>query len=267
MDIARLRKIIRYSTLNRRDIELKVKRFYSFIGINNDNEVLNVLQVVRNSFFKKGYLVLEMPFADEEIGALTYKGDALGYILVNTSRPKVNVNFAICHEIYHVFFQEEAFCSRIEFSDTHYYGREAEYAANLFAGMLLMPEISFRNMYHKFYKEAGSQQFDTLLQLMHYYKVPYMAVLVRCLELELIESDSLGVEYLQVSSDTIKKRLLELWLDANILEASDKDDFPILENVVKMFGKEYIDKHYINQRTLDMVLKNIRTLYLEIKGE
>ena len=47
-----------------------------------------------------------MPFADDEIGALCYRGDGLGYVVVNTSLPRVNVNFAIAHEIYHVFSEK-----------------------------------------------------------------------------------------------------------------------------------------------------------------
>ncbi len=48
-----------------------------------------------------------MPFNDKEIGALSYKGDGLGYVVINTSLPRVNSNFAIAHEIYHVFFSEK----------------------------------------------------------------------------------------------------------------------------------------------------------------
>ena len=124
MNVERLRKIIQYSVANREDIESKVKNFYSFIGISNAQDVLNILQIVRPTFQKRGFLVLELPFADDEIGALCYKGDALGYILINTSLPKVNANFAICHEIYHVFYQRNEFKSKIEFANDHYFERE-----------------------------------------------------------------------------------------------------------------------------------------------
>ena len=103
MNINRLRKIIAYSDENREDINSMVKRFYSAAGIEYDSDLLNILQIVRSSFQKKGYLVFEMPFADDEIGALCYRGDCLGYVVLNTSLPKVNVNFAITHEIYPVF--------------------------------------------------------------------------------------------------------------------------------------------------------------------
>ena len=160
MNVERLRKIISYSESDREEIDSKVKRFCSFAGIEYDSDLLNILQIVRSSFQKKGYLVFEIPFADDEIGALCYRGDGLGYVVLNTSLPKVNVNFAIAHEIYHVFFGSEEFVSKVEFVDDHYYEHEGEYAANLFAGMLLMPEVSFRgtnfNMCAHFILFAGS---------------------------------------------------------------------------------------------------------------
>ena len=199
MDIERLRKIIDFSISNRDVFAVKLKNFYFDVGMNSEDKVLNVLQIARDSFFKRGFMVLQLPFADQEIEALSYKGDALGYILINTSRPKVNVNFAICHELYHVYFQENAFKSKVEFGDNHYYENEEEYAANMFAGMLLMPEHSFRVMYYKFKNEMKGNEQDTIIQLMHYYQVPYMAALIRCYELDLPESGTLSEELLSVT--------------------------------------------------------------------
>ncbi|MBR1478230.1 MAG: ImmA/IrrE family metallo-endopeptidase [Lachnospiraceae bacterium] len=188
MKIDRLRTIIAYSDKNREEIDSMVKRFCSFAGIEYDSDLLNILQIVRSSFQKKGYLVFELPFADDEIGALCYKGDGLGYVVLNTSLPRVNVNFAIAHEIYHVFYGSDEFVSKVEFADDHYYEHEEEYAANLFAGMLLMPEVSFRRMFSIFKEESDGDVSETIVRLMSYYQVPYMAVLIRSLELELKQS-------------------------------------------------------------------------------
>lgn len=267
MNIERLRKIIQYSELNREDIESKVKKFYSYIGISSDKDVLNILQIVRPVFQKKGFLVLELPFADNEIGALCYRGDALGYILINTSLPKVNTNFAVCHEIYHVFYQRNEFRSKVEFANDHYFEHEEEFAANLFAGMLLMPEASFRQMYGLFKKESDGNELDTIIRLMNYYQAPYMAVLIRCYELGLPESDTIEEKLLNVDSEFIRRRFIELWLDESILDASKKDDFPQLVALVERFGKEYIQDSYLNERTLKKVLHNMQTLYSEIKGD
>lgn len=265
MNIDRLRKIIEYSSLNRNDIESKVRNFYSFAGMSSDKEVLNVLQIVRTSFAKKGYLVVEIPLADKEIGALCYKGDALGYIVLNTSLPKVNVNFAICHEIYHVFYQKSKFKSKVEFAQDHYYEHEEEFAANLFAGMLLMPETGFRFMYNKFKIESAGNEKDTIFRLMNYYQVPYMAVLIRCYELGLPGKNNIPEELLNVDHAVMRDRFVELWLDDSILTATKKDDYIHLEAVIERFGKECIKDSYLNERTLRKVLHNMRVLYMEIK--
>lgn len=267
MDIERFRKIIEYSDANRNEMESKVKNFYSFVGMSSDKEVLNIMQIARPSLQKKGYLVLEMPFADDEIGALCYKGDALGYIVLNTSLPKVNINFAICHELYHVFYQKSEFRTKVEFSNNQYYEHEEEFAANLFAGMLLMPEASFRFMYAKFKEESENDERDTIIRLMNYYQTPYMAVLIRCYELGLPDGNCILGELLNVEQESVEERFNELWLDDSILEATKKDDYIHMAAVVERFGNECIRDSYLNKRTLEKVLQNMRTLYSDIKGE
>ena len=266
MDIERFRKIIKYSEVNRNDMESKVKNFYSFVGMSSDKEVLNIMQIARPSFEKKGYLVLEIPFADDEIGALSYKGDALGYIVLNTSLPKVTVNFAICHELYHVLYPQNEFKTKVEFANHSYNGQPEEAAANLFAGMLLLPESGFRFMYAKFKTESENDEKDTLLRLMNYYQAPYMAVLIRCCELGLPTINHLSDELLNFTLDAQKERLHELWLDAGILDASQKDDYAHIEHLVNHVGAEYIQDAYLNPRTVEKVLQNMKQLYADIKG-
>jgi Zn-dependent peptidase ImmA (M78 family) len=244
-----------------------VRQFCSFAGIEYDSDLLNILQIVRSSFQKKGYFAFEMPFADEEIGALCYRGDGLGYVVVNTSLPRVNVNFAIAHEVYHVFFGENEFVSKVEFANDHYYEHEEEYAANLFAGMLLMPEVSFRRMYSKFINESDGNEVDTIIQLMSYYQVPYMAVLIRCFELKLIKRNSIPEQLFNSDRVQIKQKLAELWLDESIMDASNRDDYSHIEGIVERLGREYIEEKYINERTLKKVLHNMRELYIKIKGD
>lgn len=267
MNAERLRRIIEFSDIHRDDIESKVKDFYSFSGMSSDKEVLNIMQIVRPSFEKKGYLVLEMPFADDEIGALCYKGDALGYIVLNTSLPKVSVNFAVCHELYHVFCQRNLSRVKVEFAREPYYDQEEEYAANLFAGMLLMPETSFRFMYRRFKEESEDREKDTIIRLMNYFQAPYMAVLIRCYELGLPDDDSISEDLLNTDRDNIKERFVDLWLDDSILEATKKDDYQRFEAIVMRIGNEYIKGSYLNERTLNKVVQNMRMLYSEIKGE
>lgn len=267
MNVERLRKIIIYSDTNREEIYSMVKRFCAFARIEYDSDLLNILQIVRSSFEKKGYFVFEMPFADDEIGALCYRGDGLGYVVVNTSLPRVNVNFALAHEVFHVFFGKSEFVSRVEFSDDHYYEHEEEYAANLFAGMLLMPEVSFQRLYSKFKEESKGNEVDTIIKMMSYYQVPYMAVLIRCLELKLINANSVSDVLLNIDRSLIRQKLSELWLDESIMDASRRDDYSHIEAIVDRLGNNYIEDEYINERTLKIVIQNMRKLHTKIKGE
>ena len=267
MNVERLRRIISYSESNREEIDSRVRRFCSLAGIEYDCNLLNILQIARSSFQKKGFLVFEIPFADDEIGALCYRGDGLGYVVLNTSLPRVNVNFAIAHEIYHVFFGSEEFVSKVEFVDDHYYEHEGEYAANLFAGMLLMPEVSFRRMYAKFKDESEGDETGAIVRLMSYYQVPYMAVLIRCLELGLIAGNIGLNELFSIDRDQVKQRLTELWLDESIMEPPLRDEYIQMEALVDRLGREYVEDRYINERTLHKAIANMRELYAKIKGE
>ncbi len=265
MDVNRFKRIIEYSDKHRDEIEQNIRKFCSVMNIKSDSDVRDILLLVRGVFKKRGFIVFEMPFQDNEIGALCYKGDGLGYVVINSSLPKVNSNFAIAHEIYHVFFQASEFKSKIELANEHYYESEDEYTANVFAGALLMPENSFRGMFDKF-KEESNGFIETICKLMNYYQAPYMATLIRCCELQLIEMKDMTNNLMCVDKEMVFSTFSELWLDSKILEPSLRDDFANVERLVKQMGDEFVQEDILNQRTLDKVLKNIEILSKQIKG-
>lgn len=266
MDIQKLKKIIEFSDKNKARIQEKVNHFYAIAGFPQDQEMRNIMQIVSKVVLEKGYLVLEIPFADREIGAMCYKGDALGYIILNTSLPKVSVNFALCHEVYHVLDKKITRKAKLEFANEHYYEHEEENEANLFAGMLMMPEAGFKFMYRKFKEEPNSTAEGIILKLMNYYQAPYMAVLIRCLELDVGEFDVAKL-LAETDNNMIRNKFNELWLDETILDATRKDDYERLEAAVKQFGNEAVEGTFLKERTVKKVLQNMRTLYTQIKGE
>lgn len=270
MNINRFKDIIEYSDAHSKEMEVKVRDLYSYLGMDNDKEVLNLMQLVRPLFKDKGYLLIEMPFSDKEIGALCYKGDSLGYSFLNTSLPKVNVNFALCHEIYHLFYQETQFRTKIElYINEYYYQHKEEFSANLFAALLLMPDQSYRLMYRKFQSESrdGDKDYTILVKLMNYFQVPYMASLIRCYQLRLLESGSMLETLIKADSKMIREEFTRLWLDESILDATKKDDYKRLEAMVMAAGERYMEEEYLNDRTLKKVIKNMRHLYIKIKGD
>lgn len=266
MNIQRFKAIIRYNKKNMPAMEMRIKDFYDLCQLGSYN-MLNLMQVVRPLFTQKGFFLIELPFADREIGAICYKGDCFGYTFLNTSLPKVNVNFVLCHELYHIYYQRQDFKQKVELLDQNYCEDENEFAANLFAGMILMPENSFRAMFYKFKNEEVQGNLAVIVKIMSYFQVPYMAALIRCYELELIDSGQVLYELLGVEPDEIKRLFRELWLDESILEATKRDDYDKFEFLVQSRGIEYQEKEYINERTLTKALENMKELYKKIKGD
>lgn len=270
MEMTRLKKIIEYSESHGSDIEAKVREFYLRIGMENAATFCNAIQIIRPLFLEQNFVIVELPFSDKEIGALCYKGDAMGYTFLNTSLPKANVNFALCHEIYHLFYHRIGSGKKIElYLNEHYYEHEEEFAANLFAGMLLMPEQSYRFMYQKFCSEATQRdnQLSILVKLMSYFKVPYMAALIRCYELKLMDSGRTLEKMLHISREEVRQEFSRLWLDEDILQPTKKDDFNKFEMLVKYVGEEYCEGGYLKKNEVEKALRNMKALYKKIREE
>ena len=101
---------------------------------------------------------------------------------------------------------------------------------------------------------------------MNYYQVPYMAVLVRCFELELLEESDISKMLLEISADDIKNGFSRLWLDESILNPSYRDDYDKLEYMVKRYGEECMEGAYLNERTLKKVLSEYEKALQRSKG-
>ena len=264
MNADRLKRIICYSREYRKDIAADVKKFCAYAGIDSESEVLNFKQIVRDIFFRRGYFWFDMPFEDDEIGGICYKDDGLGYVVMNTSLPEVNYTFALAHETYHVLFQESQYISTADLAADSYFEHEDEYAANLFASMLLMPENSFIRMYSKFIQEDNNLT-TAIIKLMAYYKVPYMAVLIRCLELDLCDKSDISPEVITLSQLRVREIMEDLWLDVAILDASAKDDCRRIERILNEHGQEGVREGYITESILKKALANVQTLSKRIK--
>lgn len=269
MKFDKFQKIVEFNRRNQENIAAKVKDFYFKMGMNYEKDLLNIMMIVRPLFNQKNYLVIEMPFKDREIGAICYKGDGYGYTILNSSLAKINVNFALAHEIFHVFYQEELLGKKIElYLNEHYSDYEAEMSANLFAGILLMPTPSFIEMYQKFKKEEaeGDSFLTVFCKLMSYFEVPYMAVVIRAYELDLLSDGEFLKKLLDVESGQIEHEFSRLWLDESVLHHTGRDDSERLENLVKVVGNQCVWKGILNENSVDKILENIRKICNEIRG-
>ena len=163
MTIERLRVILDYSKSHSKGISEDIESFCHQIDVSNLDGIRDVLQIVRPYILRKKYLTIQLPLHDNEIGAFVYKGDSLSYLVINTSMPVLNTNFALCHELYHIFFPADETLNKARI-DLDYYSNENEIRANEFAENLLMPEIEFKQMFLKL-KAIHADKFQTELKL------------------------------------------------------------------------------------------------------
>ena len=186
---------------------------------------------------------------------------------MNTSLPKVNVNFALCHEIYHVCFQDKKRNCKIELLNQGYYDNAEEYFANSFAGMLMMPENNFKNIFRKLRTDDRYSELEIIAKLMNYFETPYMATLIRCYELKLLDGGELLEQLLQVQMADVQNTFKHLWLDDSILDATKRDDYKRFDCLVEEQGNMYLELDYIDAGSVRKALDNMRVSYKRLRGE
>ena len=263
MTIERLRAIIDYSKIHATDIQAEITQFCNKMELQNLDGVRNIIQLAKTYLTEKSYLILQVPLKDAEIGAFVYKGDVVSYLVINSSMPVLNTNLAFCHELYHIFFPAEEALNKARV-DLDYYSNEDEIRANLFAGNVLMPEAEFRQMFYKFKaREEKGEDPGILVSLMNYFKVPFMAVYIRCYELGLITR---APKYLELRPEMIEAEYEKHWFDTMDLKPSGLDNSEFLFKYVEAKGCEYLNKGYVNARTLQMVLENMKKLLSKVKA-
>lgn len=266
MNIDILKNVLKYSLIHGDEIEDAVSEFFRKAGLDAEDDSINIPGTVRDVFRRRGYIAFEIPMGDDGIKAALYTGAFCGFLLINSSLSEADRNFAICHEAYHMIRNMHISDTDVHFMSGYVHDDEEECAADLFAAMLLMPERSFRKMHDKYYSESEGRKVETVLRLMNYYRVPYMAVLIRGFQLGIIRSDE-PEEYLMFEREKIREEFIRLWLDYSILESDGRDDFEYIDRMIMNEGKEYLKAGYISEHRLREIQVIMRSMYYKLKGK
>lgn len=265
MKIEKLRKIVGYNREHLDEMYLLSRHFSGNNGI-NDEPYINFVQMIRQALLNKKTILLYFPLKDMKIKALAMKSDYYKYIVINSNYSSSETNFALAHEIYHLFYGEQSSFGHIELSDSYEHEYQEEMAASLFAGMILMPETDFVNKYKLFYEQSKDIG-EVLVKLMSYYSVPYMSVLIRCLELKLFRNNEDVSKLIDISENDIRNLFRKLWLDEGILNTDKRNDINNLTQLITLNGDGYVKEGYLTNGDVEKSLKNIMAQYDELTGE
>ena len=110
------------------------------------------------------------------------------FILVNSSKTIGNQHFTICHELYHLFIQEE-FHSMVCTTGLFKKGADKEeYNADLFAAYLLMPENGIKALIPDEELSKNKITLKTILKIENYFCCSRSVILYRLRNLTIIDN-------------------------------------------------------------------------------
>jgi len=188
-------------------------------------------------------LIVHIPMKDPEFGACYFATSYSKYLLLNSNQARNKMYFSFCHDIYHILNGTPNYIN--EKREVHlnqsYFENDNESKASFFAANLLMPKNQFKQLYGLYSVENNSIE-EIAVKLMTFFEAPYVSVLIRMYELELLK-DLTGVKnLLQYDNKTIEEIMEALWIDKDCLLASKKDEVKYLFKSLEEEGSRLVAK-------------------------
>lgn len=197
---------------------------------------------LKSLLLKLNVITIFKPLSENFSGMAVKEGD-YRFMLINSRHSLGRQHFSICHELYHLYIQEDFIphhCSAGLFDKK----TEHEYKADLFAAYLLMPKDGIINLIPECELDKDRITLETILKIEHYFSCSRNALLVRLKELNLISQNS--IERLKIE---IIKSAKKYGYDASLYRSGNEGvivgDFGTLAK--QLFDKEKISEgHYLD---------------------
>lgn len=181
-------------------------------------------------------------------------GGVKRFVLINSNKTLGHQHFTICHELYHLFIQENfhsMVCTAGEFAKSD----KEEYNADVFAAHLLLPENGIKSLIPDDELSKDKIRLKTILKIEHYFSCSRSALLYRLKDLGLISSrkwDEL--------SNHVKRSAIEFGYSTRIYESGNHHevigDYGTLAR--ELFEKEIISESHYYSLLLDLGMNGDR---------
>lgn len=156
--------------------EFRTKNGYS------NKESIHLKSLLR----KLGVLAVFRPLEMDISGMAIKVGDNNRFMLINTARTLGHQHFTICHELYHLFIQQN-FESQICHVGLFNKRDKEEFNADLFAAKFLIPEEGILAMVPDKELAKSKVSLSTILTIEQYFSCSRRALLNRLFELKLVD--------------------------------------------------------------------------------
>lgn len=175
-------------TNKRKILENKAAMLRQRFGYNNSEPIH-----LKSLLLRLGVVALFREI-DDEFSGMAMKVDLAGkvyrFMLINRQKTIGHQNFTICHELYHLFVQEK-FASQICKAGKFDKKDVEEYNADLFASYFLLPEEGLYSIISDDELIAGQVLLSTIIRIENVFNCSRHALLIRLLELDLVNEEIL----------------------------------------------------------------------------
>jgi len=229
--------------MNKLILEKRAALFRTQYGLNDKEGIrfsglLSQLNVI--TVFKP----LSGSFAGMAIKVDRAEADPLRFMMVNSVHTLGKQHFTICHELYHLFIQENFEFQRCQTGAFDKSKDTQEYYADVFAAYLLMPETGIKSMIPDQELVKNKITIQTILKLEHYFSCSRIAMLYRLKELQIIDSKVFDIHHQKPMSSAVRNGY-----PINLYEGGNSDkvigDYGSLANQLYERGK-ISESHYIS---------------------
>ncbi len=262
MEFNRFKEIIKRNRDFEEHIDIVLEEFHQIINWTGGD----IPKMIKEIGDKLDTLIVQIPMKDPEFGACYFATSYSKYLLLNSNQARNKMYFSFCHDIYHILNGTPDYIN--EKREVHlnqsYFENDNESKASFFAANLLMPKNQFKQLYGLYSFENNSIE-EIAAKLMTFFEAPYVSVLIRMYELDLLKDLSGIVELLKYDNITIEKTMEELWLDKDCLLASRKDEAKYLFKSLENEGSRLVEKGLLSDYDFQRMMKNIKSLYLSIR--
>lgn len=184
------------------NLELKANDFRQQNGL-NPTEAIRLKSVLLKSKVLTVFLPLQADFSGMAVKSGGVN-EVKRFMLINSNHTIGRQHFTICHELYHLYIQENFKSEKTGIISFEKVGDPEEFKANVFASYLLLPTNGVLQIIPEPERRKNKITLKTILSIEQYYSCSRNALLNRLLRMGLIDKNTL----FYFSSDKIKNALL-----------------------------------------------------------
>jgi len=183
--------------MNNNVLEKKAIEFRKYAGLSDSDPIR-----IKSLLSKLNVITVFRPLSSDFSG-MALKIEDNRFILLNSAHSLGKQHFTICHELYHLYVQEN-FTTMICHTGKFDKSSGEEYNADRFASVLLMPETAIKSLIPEKELSIDKIQLGTILKLEHYFSCSRNALLYRLKELKLISAKSYDLYCTNVKNSAVK---------------------------------------------------------------